>query len=285
MDLTSVNPARDILMREDSNKVLEITVTALSALTGITLWQKSFSVQKPPTKISLLNDTENLGVLTENGFYYLIGKQNGNLIVEKKLGYNIATIPLRRGEKIYFGTFDKKIVILSAHKGNLVSEAIVKSIPTIIMPSDNDLVYFGDNIGLIQAIGEKTKKIHWSTVTGAGITDITIVSEGLLVSSNDNYIYLLSAKNGNRIWKRRLAGRSFGKPLIRDRIGVFSSYGSNEAAFLDLRKGKIVNQVFIADGNYFVGSPTAGVEGISVIFPTLKGLYAFGYGGNCQSVK
>ncbi len=200
----------------------------------------------------------------------MISKEDGNIIAEKKLGYNLATVPVRHREKIYFGSSDKKIVVLSALDGHPVAETIVKAIPTIVAPSDNDIVYFGDKRGYVFALREPSKKMLWSSVTGAEISDMTIIPQGLLVSSNDNYIYLLSTKNGNRIWKRRLAGRAVGKPLVRDETGVFSSFGSNEAIFLNLRRGKVVNQFFIAGDNYFIGNPIVGTEAASIIFPTLR---------------
>jgi outer membrane protein assembly factor BamB len=269
-----------------SNGALEVSITALSAATGVANWQKSFLAAAPLQKIYLLDDVQNLAVLTENGFFYSVGKTNGKMVAEKKLVYQIATAPFKFGGKIYFGTYDKKIVVLSIFDGHLISETNIKTVPTIVVPSDNnDVIYFSDKIGFVFAVREKNKKIQWSALTGASIADIRFISEGLLVSSNDNYIYLLSAKNGNRLWKRRLAGRSVGEPLIRDGTAVFSSFGSNEATFFDLRKGTIVNQVFLAGENYFIGNPTAGAGADSIIFPTLKGLYAFGSGKNCHNDK
>jgi outer membrane protein assembly factor BamB len=244
--------------------------------------KKTVSAGQELKKIYLLGNPEKLALVTDNGFFCLIDKTDGKVIVKKKLEYHITTVPFCRGEKIYFGTDDKKIVNLSLLDGHLFSETIVKSVPTIITPSDNDLIYYGDNTGFVFAIREKNKKARWSAITGAAIADITILPEGLLVSSNDNFVYLLSGKSGDRIWKRRLNGRPSGKPLVRNETAVFSSAGSKEAVFLDLRKGKVVNQIYLKDDNYFIGNPLAGAEKGSVVFPTFKGLYAFVVGENCS---
>jgi outer membrane protein assembly factor BamB len=114
----------------------------------------------------------------------------------------------------------------------------------------------------------------WKARTGAQIVDITEVSGNFLVSSNDGFVYLLAAKSGDRIWKRRLPGRLIGKPLIYNNFALLQTIDGTAALILDLNNGKLVNQILFNE-NVFSGGSALFLHR-RVIIPTNKGLLAFG---------
>ncbi len=66
------------------------------------------------------------------------------------------------------------------------------------------------------------------------------------------------------------------KPLIAGGYAVLVSNLDNNAAILDLRNGKIVNQISLADKGYVLSAPLI-VENL-LVFSTAKGI--FGYAGS-----
>jgi outer membrane protein assembly factor BamB len=93
------------------------------------------------------------------------------------------------------------------------------------------------------------------------------------VSSLDNFIYLISPQKGKKVWKRRLAGRISAKPLVVDNFAVFVTAVDNSAVVLDLRNGKIVNQISLADIGFILSRPV--IADKALVFSTNKGIFAF----------
>lgn len=265
----------------DDKKNVKVHIRALSASTGITNWQKSFTVPDQE-KIYLLTDSEKLFVLTETGHIYILNKQDGETLLSKKLDLRLSAVPFLLDGKLFLGTTEKKVVILTAENARTELEMELKNVPTAILSLSNTL-FLGDGFGNVSALDVHRKGVHWKTWTGAQITNITKVSRGLLVSSFDNYVYLLSEKNGKRIWKKRLSGRSVGNPLIKDDVAVFSTLGGTDAVFIELIKGKSVNQISIQAENYFVHNPS-GLDNL-VVFQTFRGIFAFGSEPACKNSK
>jgi len=111
---------------------------------------------------------------------------------------------------------------------------------------------------------------------GGEIFSLSLVPAGVLVSSLDNFVYLISLQKRKKIWKRRLAGRILAKPLIRDNFGVFVTTVGNSAIILDLSNGKIVNQISLPDDSFTLSEPVTVDK--SLVFSTSKGIFAFSSG-------
>jgi outer membrane protein assembly factor BamB len=267
----------------DSEKKITIySIRSLSIETGLTTWQKLLPLNEDE-KVFFIEAADKLYVLTQGGLIQVLNKQNGEIFQEKKNALEISTIPSLVGDNIYVGTTDKKIVVLSKNGTKIQDEVGVKDIPTAILTPDAHELYVGDKSGNIVAINMTDKGIRWKTWTGAEIVSLSKVPNGILVSSFDNFVYLLSAKNGKRIWKKRLSGRSIGQPLIKNDIAVFSTLGGTDTVFIELKKGQSINRISIQNENYFVNNPS-GIDDL-VILPTNRGLFAYGSEKNCAIQK
>ncbi len=78
---------------------------------------------------------------------------------------------------------------------------------------EDNLLILGDKKGEISARDIRSGKKVWKLRTGGEISSIVSSQRGLLISSYDNFLYMVSTLDGRIIWKRRMEGRSTGNPL------------------------------------------------------------------------
>ncbi len=145
---------------------------------------------------------------------------------------------------------------------------------TAIAAAENDRIYLGDSSGSVFSINLPNNTKLWQRrIGGARISDIEITAHGLLVSSYDNFVYMLSAESGKRLWKRRLNGRISSKPAVSGRYAVVISLFDSSAAIIELKQGKIVNRIYLERENFFTGGVL--FTGNRVVFTTSNGLKTF----------
>lgn len=257
----------------------ELKIHGLSPNTGITIWRQTLSVP-PSERAFLAENTSRLLILTNTGKIFLVNKQNGNVELERNLNVAPVTRPLFLEDNLFFGTTDKRLIEISAQSGNLKKEFKLSQLPSLIFGINEGNIVIGDVLGGIKSLDLNEGTIHWQILTGAQIASITKVKNGLLVSSFDNFIYLLSERNGKLLWRTRISGRSIGAPLVKNSFAVFSTLNGSDAVFIDLQKGKTVNRIVIAENNYFLGNPV--ILGNLLLFPTYQGLSAFGSEFDCE---
>jgi outer membrane protein assembly factor BamB/predicted phosphodiesterase len=113
------------------------------------------------------------------------------------------------------------------------SDANVISTPAVL----NDLVVFGNQAGLIQALQIKNGKKAWSYTTKGPIFSSPAVSMGkMVVGSADGSVYCLGA-NGKLQWKFSTSAAVLGSPLIHEGMVYIGGSDSNFRA-IDLLTGK-----------------------------------------------
>lgn len=264
------------------------SINSISSASGVSYWQKKIPAENisADTKIYLLNDFSNLYLLTSAGQLFVLDKQSGNLLFRDMQNVQVTSPPLLVNKTLYFGAAGDKFLQLSFETpgaaSRMASQMDAGITPTTIYLSDQNIVYIGDGIGNVSAFHLGRKKILWKTRTGAAIADITAVGQNLLVSSFDNYVYLLAQKNGSRLWKKRLAGRSIGTPPIRDNVALISPIGGDEAVLIELKAGKTVNQVSVAADDYLINNSV--LSGDYIVLQTVKGLTGIS-AGHCVGKK
>jgi outer membrane protein assembly factor BamB len=158
---------------------------------------------------------------------------------------------------ISFGTFEKKIIIVSAETGETVFNVSVDFMPTAITYPSPDTLVVGDERGNVASIGVPAGKNIWRFKSGAAISFVQVSKEGLYITSLDNFIYLISMYNGDVIWKRRLSGRVIEGGLVLDGFVAVLIFGENSAFLIDSKKGKIVDQLEQNERNFINQVPVA----------------------------
>jgi outer membrane protein assembly factor BamB len=99
----------------------------------------------------------------------------------------------------------------------------------------------------------------------------------ILAASHDNFVYSLVSRNGNIVWKRRLAGRASYLVAFMDQYALMSSNEDQGAAIVDLSNGKVAGQLIFGDGETLVAQPI--VSGGRIWALTARSVYAYSLSG------
>jgi outer membrane protein assembly factor BamB len=93
-------------------------------------------------------------------------------------------------------------------------------------------------------------RIIWRAKLGGKINNIEANIYGFLVSSDDNYLYLLNPKNGNKVWKNRFSGKVLGTISVNEKVGVVTVYGENSLQLFDIQKGRLLSSLKFGTDEY-----------------------------------
>jgi outer membrane protein assembly factor BamB len=251
----------------------EFVLRAISATTGLTLWQKNLSLNDS-SRIFVSANNNSIVIVSETGQILSADKTAGAEIWRKELQTQITAAPLLFENKIFIGTIENKIAAFSAAGGESVSTLNLRNSPTGNFFVSASAIIVGDRAGSVSAFRVADRKLLWKARAGAQIVDITEISGNFLISSNDGFVYLLAAKTGDRIRKRRLPGRLIVKPVVRQKFALLQTIDGTSALILDLDNGKLVNQISFNDNVFSANNALFLHE--RVVISTNKGLLAFG---------
>jgi outer membrane protein assembly factor BamB len=244
---------------------------SVSAQTGITQWQKVFSFEKFD-KSFVLSDDRRIFLVTDAGQFLALEYNLGNELWRRFVSIDVTAEPVIREGRLITGSSNKKVLILSTQSGDLLTDMDFPYTPTKIFPLNREILIVGDLAGNISALRTADRKQIWKSRAGAQIVDINPVGDNLLISSYDGFVYFLSAKNGNRLWKKRLAGRILGKPLLSGNFVLLQTIDGETAPVLDLSTGKLVNQILFTNGATSENGAVFTLYG--VLIPTSRGLHS-----------
>jgi len=104
----------------------------------------------------------------------------------------------------------------------------------------DNLVVFGNSLGLIEALQAKTGKKVWSYKTQGAIYSSPIIAQKqVIVGSGDGNIYALNLATGKLNWKKATQNAVLGSPVIHDNMILI---GGSDHTFraLDIQSGKTI---------------------------------------------
>lgn len=244
---------------------------AVDKITGLPLWKIELEFAE---KVRLAHLPNGILAAGENGDARLINETNGEILWRRNIGMPIEIVSVLQTNRIALGLADGRLVTVSATDGKTVNQF---QFPTRIKAVAEDSVtgslIFGNAKGNLEAFDQKSNRRVWRTRLGAAVSDIAPNREGLLVSSLDNFVYLISAPTGRLIWKRRLSGRIVAPPLIRENFFVVASIDEPNASIISLNDGKLLNRLPLENGDFYTG-PAVGA-GNSLVFATRLGIAGF----------
>lgn len=258
----------------DAEKTGPSVLRSLSKDTGITNW----SVQLPRADAVFLGISgANVVFVSRGGDVAALDRKSGRVIWQRSVPEGLSTVPHFGPESVIFGTNSKEIFILSLADGSVRFNTKTQSLLTsVIRTADNQLVW-GDQRGNLVSYTMDGREIRWKFKGGAQISHIATAGDDLLVTSLDNFIYRISAGNGNVLWKKRQAGRVTSAPVVASDFAVVITNGERTGQIIDPVKGKLINQLTLSDGNDFLRSPV--ILGDMIVFPTAAGLIAYSING------
>jgi outer membrane protein assembly factor BamB len=256
--------------KDDNKQLINYILWSLDAITGLTDWQLNFTSD---STVTLDIHQNKIFLITKNGTINSIKTSGAVEILNKNLAAIISSTPIFLADKIYIGTEDNSILIVSTGKTEIAAKISTIQSPVSALVAAEGKLFWGERKGFVNFFDTDTKSLIWSVRYGGEISSLTIVANGVLVTSFDNFVYFTSLQKGKQIWRRRLAGRILAKPLIVGNFAVIVTNVNNNAVILDLRDGKIVNQISLADLGFILSKPS--VLENSLVFSTNKGIFSF----------
>lgn len=243
---------------------------ALGQEGGITQWMRTLPM---PIRGALIANDVNLFGGSTDGRVYAIRKKTGDISWIMQHSASFASHPIISGPNLYIGSNDGFLFSLNQNTGKTNwryrTRGAIRGQAVVV----DGVVYFGSADGYVYAVREIDGRLKWRRRTGAGVQTVGFAQNGLLVASLDNFVYLLSFREGDSLWKRQLAGRIAAEPLIMSDGVLFTPLSSSTGVVLDLRDGKQLNSLPIGEDNSMAASPI--VAGKILFVTTRHGLLAF----------
>ncbi len=249
-----------------------VMIHSLGKTTGLVEWQ----IKLTASGNVYMYDSENFIIpVFANGDVYSIAKADGRTEWIKSLVSEVSSRPLGKKSEIILGTFDKRITVLSLNSGKPIKKFEIPVTAAIIIEdtTGNNLIV-GDKKGILWSLNKKKNTRNWSYRLGAEISSVKPTVKGLLISSFDNFAYLISEESGKLIWKKRLPGRIAAEPQIKDNFLIITSVDESEALVIELSSGKLVNKIILGeDENFFTGEATQSKN--LFVYITHRGILGF----------
>lgn len=247
------------------------TLRALSKETGITLWMRTLQA---PLRGSLAAGPAALFAGAANGAVSAFDKRTGLTIWSNQYGDEYDAQPVLNGDRIYIGSMGGWLHALSQSNGGALWHVRTRGAIRGPIAVRNEVVYFGSGDGHVYAVRDNRGKILWKRRTGASVQAVTVVEDGVLASSFDNFAYLLSLRHGSVRWRQLLPGRIPARPVTATDGALFTPLSTDSVIVLSLKDGKPVNRLQIGQENSSSAAPV--VVGDAVFVTTAQGLMAFG---------
>jgi outer membrane protein assembly factor BamB len=179
------------------------------------------------------------------------------------------------GDEVLVGSDDGALYSLDREKG-VENWRYQTGGPVVGRPAASARrVVFTSGDGSAYAIDTATRRLMWRARTGASIeaSPVLVDEDGVLVASFDNFVYLLDAKTGDKVWKRRMRGRLISDPLP-DGGGraIVAPLRDDRLTVLALKDGNKLAAFALDPGDELVAPPT--LAGTLLLLPTDSGLLA-----------
>jgi outer membrane protein assembly factor BamB len=267
----------------DKNKNV-LKLRALSISTGLTIWQKDITAEQ---QIYLVLNGETLlyaaNISEKESAITSLETLTGLPIWSKSFSAALNTKIYISGTQIYFGTSDNSVYSIRFNDGHLSKQIKVKNSAEGNLAATNGTVFFGDSKGEINALREADSRILWTLRTGGAVQDILPSKSGLLITSLDNFVYFHKYSTGKRQWRRRLASRPLSAGLLNEETVFLLANGENTALLLNLKNGKILNQISLGENNYALAAP--GFVDKKFFITTLTGVLGFALDGCAKTAE
>ena len=260
----------NIESNDSAKQIIRYTLWSLDTETGLTHWQLGFDSD---AIVSLDTYQDKIFLTAKNGTINWIKKNATQKILRKYPAQIISSPPKFFEDKLYIGTEDNMIFIFSVDKSEIVSKIPTLQSPATILAATEGKLFWGERKGIVNLFDTNSNSLIWSVRYGGEISSLTLVGNGILVTSLDNFVYFTSLQKGKKVWRRRLAGRIRAKPLVVGNFAVLLNAADNNAVVLDLRNGKLVNQISLADIGFVLSKPLLFQN--SLVFLTNKGVFSF----------
>lgn len=247
-------------------------VRALSRTSGVTLWTRTL-----PNSLEgalVLGDGLLLGA-SADGRIYALDRATGAPAWIIKTEHSFRSAPGMAEGGLVLASEDGYLLVVAPKTGAVVRRYQTGGSAAAPFSVAGKTLYTGSADGYVTALRDAGGRLEtlWRRRAGTSVQTLTSTPTGLLVASRDNFVYFLSHRNGNRLWKKQLPGRVVGAPVVGSDSALFALLGGEVCVALSLADGKQVNTLALGEGN--AASTPPQLVGHFVFVPTRNGLIAF----------
>lgn len=254
------------------------TIRLVGRETGISAW--SLKIPYAP-RYYLGRVNGSIAAISSDGFITLLDRASGKFVSRTGPFGKVSAKPSFTQAAILIATEEKNLIVVSGKDGTLQTKQSAEFVPTAVAFLKNESLAAGDERGNVTLFGAQEAKKIWRFKSGAGISFIGENEAGLLVTSLDNFVYLISDYNGDVIWKKRLTGRVVdGGITLADHFAVLVPSG-NAGYVLDLKNGKVTDVISSGDVDLVSRVPVPTVDRTFAV-ATLFALESYSL-GECPS--
>lgn len=272
LELIEITEKNDIyiLTTVQTNEKRLFFLASISFKTGIANWQKEIDLDS----IYKIKQKDGYIIITAGKKIIFLDKMNGAYISEILISNNI--------EHIYFDS-DGDLNVFSNETVSKISLTELRILKVRDLQKDllgktqktlfnNGRIFVGKTSGEILALNSNDYSKIWKFKAGASISSLQVYKEYLIVSSFDNFLYLLNTENGQIKWKKRFNERINIEPYIKNNSVAVTSLVNDSVYILDLNDGKTINQIKLQD-NFVNGKNILGEN--QLLIQTQKGIFIF----------
>lgn len=211
---------------------LSTTVTSQTDIKNPKIKWK-FKTDGPIRGTSVLVD-DKLYFGSADGFFYALGKEDGNLQWKFKTGGSISGAPAFSESTVFIAARDNYLYAIESVSGklkwkfqmqpdlqeNFAGWKYFTSSPEI----SNDKVFIGWGDGNLYALNKEDGKLIWKYTTKGVIRAAPLVFEGKVYQpSNDGILYVLSENKGELLWKFNTEGAHLDERQFKfDRNSIYT---------------------------------------------------------------
>lgn len=291
-DVGGIFPKKPFVSNENlffiNESVKNAKIYSVSLKTGLTDWSRLVeeNIEKPAA-FELIRFDENSLILLKQFEILKINSVSGELLWRTKSPAKLETLLPLDEKTVITGDlekFIKKISFEATHLEKNYYQTKFETVPDTLFSDKFKNIYISDVYGQIYVFEKSLKRRIWKFKSGGRATNFLDTEKGLIVTSLDNFVYMLSYTSGKILWKKRLSGRIITSPLLNSDTLIAFSYGATEVVFIDIGGGQTVNKIFLADEEFVIDTPIY-FEG-RYVFLTNKNLliYQAGKCGHIQSI-
>jgi outer membrane protein assembly factor BamB len=179
---------------EQKDKTL-LFINSLSEESGVSAWRKEIG---PAENFYLLTKTNSIFLAREDGHVTALNAASGELLWQAPAGGKLTTGPVLTESGMVLGLADKKLILINPDNGKISQTLPALTEPNGPMMAAGDLIVYSDQVGNIFGASLLSGELLWKARAGAEVSDISSTGFGILISSNDNFAYMLSATRGDR---------------------------------------------------------------------------------------
>jgi outer membrane protein assembly factor BamB len=257
----------------DLSRPAEFVLRILSGETGIT----SRTIKLPPAERYFLSpQKDSILLVIAGGVIQSLDGKDGTVRWTRQIASGFTSEPAVAGEKITVATTSGQLFTISAANGEIETMRKFPFAITALGRTSNGGLVVGDERGTISLFPNASDKPYWKFKTGAAIAQAFEAGSAVIAVSNDNFVYFLSQRNGDVLWKRRMSGRVAGVRVYDRKYVILASAEDHSVILLDITNGKVAGQIRLDDDETVTAlraTPTG------VLLLTNNALYHYGLAG------